>query len=272
MLRAAYRIGTKLPGPVKSAAKWAVYCSRFYGVEREILNLNTIPKSGTHKAKLFLANYIGLERGVARPVDYPTMMRDYFPNLRDEYIGGIAPYAPPPLTGQPFGDFVHSHSTRFLEYFPGRLMFLYRHPLDQIVSRLHHTYLSRGLAVPEGAVEEFAHVYGAHRNVLAALGEKRPIFVFTYEDMMRDAGTVFIEMLRWIGYRPSPDLVAQAVRNSDFDTVRAFETANGRIHAGPEQTGFHARDGRTGQWKTALGAGDVDAARRILDAYGVDAG
>ena len=134
MLRAIYTLGSRLPSSFKDSTKKAYYGFRF-----EILNLNTIPKSGTQRVKLFLANYIDLLQGGEGNVTYPDMLAKFFPNVRDRYIQYDTPYVAPILTGLPFRDFTHSHSTQFLEFFPGRLMFLYRHPLDQIVSRYHHS-------------------------------------------------------------------------------------------------------------------------------------
>ncbi len=280
MLQTLYKIGSRQLGIFKPAAKWAFYAVRFAPIERRMPILNTIPRSGTNRFKLFLANYLVLLRDQNRdsPVGYHEMMNTIFPNLRDEYIGGIKPYRRPSCSLlAPYGytDFTHSHSTRFLEHYRGRMIFLYRNPLDHVISLFYYRYKYRSHRAhlfdhPRQIVDETLRGYARHFRFFDRPAIVRRTLRLTYEDMMQRPLDVFRSALEWWCIPVNDSILPLAVDRSDIRHVQAEEKRHGPIHAPEGFTGRFARSGAIAQWTEVFSDKDIQSARALLAEEGLD--
>jgi len=279
-LQISYNIGSKYAGSYKNIFKSLAYKMFYKNIEKNMILLNTIPKSGTNRLKLFLANYIHIldHPESNTTITYDDMMRDYFPNLRDQYTaGGIAYKNPIPsvMTKYGYSDFTHCHSTRFIEFFPGKIVFLYRNPMDQVISLFYYRYKYRSIrsdtfSHPREVMEYILRDYARHYLALEEVGSSRPILKLTYEDMIHHPEQVFGRALEWWGLPVSANAISQATQRSDIKVVRKFEQNHGPIHSPSNFKGTFTRSGAIGQWKSVFSNEDISLARRILSEEGLD--
>ena len=141
-----FHVGSRLPRPIKRGVKAAYYYARWWRHEKDIIVLSSIQKSGTNYFRRMMANYLMiLYQGREEPVTYDEFHNEIFPNIRNAYLEeGKAYRSPHPVMRHtPYTDFVYGHKTTFLEYCRGPVVFLYRNPLDNIVSMYFFRWKNR---------------------------------------------------------------------------------------------------------------------------------
>ena len=135
----------------------------------KLLVLNSIPKSGTNYFRIFLANYLSLlsDPEMKQNVTY-AQTSELFPNLTDDYIKGIQ-VPPNPLVNSvtAYKDFVYSHrvvSPKRCKPYRSFAIYLYRNPLDVMVSRYyykvaHRPFQKSSIRNPPDMAKEYIQQY-----------------------------------------------------------------------------------------------------------------
>ena len=174
------------------------------------------------------------------------------------------------------------------------VIYVYRNPLDQIVSFYDHSinHLDKALMAPpakfgssqpyrsasdlamRGGAESYLKQYLTFRYF--ADQNLPQLMMVKYEDQMRDPHTQFDEILRFSGANIDPDrrrqLIADAVTLSNPASVSQIEKSENRAIGDDQKIGdgqSHLRGGAIGKWRTRLSAEAVDYIWRLFGKYNV---
>jgi len=242
--------------------------------ETDFLCLATIPKSGTHYTHHFLVNYLLRVQG--REPGETLFSHDayaVFPNRRRNYFDLKQPYLPTGPLPPGIRDVVVQHGFANLEGYPGRVIALFRNPLDYIVSLYHYRHGSRvdetlhveSIAeVTEGFATRWAIAWATLQKLLATA---TPVLPIRYEDLVRDPTARFRQMLEFAGVPVDQALLertAEDVRSDRFRHTAAEKNLN------PNFRVPIARDGSIGQWKHEMGEREIQIARQALARRRID--
>jgi len=158
-------------------------------------------------------------------------------------------------------------------------IYIIRDPRDVALSMAHHFSIpieksvcrlmkqDRVIANAQNRRAELVTDWGTHvRSWLAAAMPAR--LVLRYEDMLADAESSVVEILKFCGVEPDPGLVRHCLRATRFDALQSAENREGFIEA-PRKTFFRA--GRSGQWRAENPALFAPIAARyagLMEKYG----
>jgi hypothetical protein len=142
-------------------------------------------------------------------------------------------------------------------------VYVVRNPLDVAISYAHHA----GVAIDD-AIHFMSKVdletIGSDKSVYEVLGswsqhvwswtrnDNRALHVMRYEDMLADPETVFAALARHLLIDFTPAQLQAAIERSSFARLRAQELENGFRERPPAADDNFFREGRAGQWKSAL--------------------
>lgn len=271
-----YVAGSRMAGPLKPLLKQAFYRAVIQPrIDSHVAICNSIPKSGTNKLRIFLANYLYKYYVDRETLVTYAMTDDLIPNTREAYLANPADYKPRDqwrhvFKDLPYDDIINCHTTRFLEYFQGKLVFVYRNPLDYLVSFYYNQYkyrpeLSDKYQAVQQIIDHDLTNYIRHYTDMQRIGRKRDVFSITYENMMLFPHASYRPLLEYLNIPVDVDVLAAAVRDSDIKVVRKEEEASGPIHSRPGFKGFFTRSGAIGQWKDVFSPEDVERCRVKLE-------
>ncbi|CAA7618467.1 sulfotransferase domain-containing protein [Magnetospirillum sp. UT-4] len=173
-----------------------------------------------------------------------------------------------------------------------RVIYVYRNPLDQIVSAFHHkarhrvelgidrdryqtaqvAYLNE-YARTEG-IDLFLAQFMTFDHMRQRAGEH--LLMIRYEDLMADPATMFRRMLAFLGAdMDSPErqaAIARALEITSRDQMREFERMRGRSLAGDrgEAGQSHIQSGASGRWQDVVSADTIAAIRARMAEFGLD--
>jgi hypothetical protein len=147
-------------------------------------------------------------------------------------------------------------------------IYIVRNPLDVAISYAHHMGRSIDDAITTMAIENVEtpvaekavyEVYGSWtQHVLSWTRKPHPaIYVMRYEDMLAEPGRTFGGLARHLLLDPTPTQLAEAIKRSSFDKLKAQEDKEG-FREKPKQAERFFREGRAGQWKEVLTPAQVD--------------
>jgi len=285
----------KLARPLAWVAKKALprqFLNRAYyklatNDEKGFIVLNSTRKSGTNYFRIFIANYINvLYEGRDTPTTYKETHDVLFPNMRAEYTRFFGYFSPNPFMAKtPFHDFVYGHDTDFLDISKGKIVFLYRNPLDYVVSRFYYNWKYREATedvhqhpreILDYALDPYIEQYTYMREVAA---RRDNVLKVCYEALYGSPVETFGLIVGWLGFPVSYAAIQKAVEFSSIKQVRKEEEEHGAIHAPKEGLkGFFTRSGAIGQWQeyfndqdiaeieSRLAAGNVNLSEFILTA------
>ena len=153
-----------------------------------------------------------------------------------------------------------------------------RNPLDVAVSFAHHSQQSIDRKIAHMNDPAFA-LTPSVRDIRTALPQplstwsghvtswldqkEIPLHVVRYEDMHADPVAALGGVARFAGLEHDADSLARAVERSRFERLRAEEERDGFRERMPVTPSFF-REGRTGAWRDALSAKQVQA---VVDAH-----
>ena len=246
-------------------------------LDKQALVLNSIPKSGTNWLRLLIVNYVSFSLGRHR-LSYDDLLAEF--SCR-EYIAtekiDLATSTMSLAKASGFRHFLYGHSIACLaERRWSKCIFLYRNPLDVLISRFYYSYYYR---------KNLKRLY-THPSEL--ISEVIPPFVRQYKHMTQIPGIIVVsyEMLRLntseemtrilhsLGFSVDQKALASAIQASSFDATREYERLRGRPLHISENAGFtgnFVRSGEVGQWKEYLGTVACDKVFSIMSRAGVNA-
>ena len=285
-LRAGAR---RLPGPVKDMIKRVLgrldhlY---FHALNKYLNNdapniivLNSIKKSGTTYFRYILGNYISLLNAPdADPVSYRDIDENLFPNEKQFRLPLRYKMPAKEMKEFPYRDIYRTHMYECLKFSKARIIFMYRNPLDQIVSWFYYRYKYRPKTQnlyrsPKEIVSFALPEYIGHYNYMLALCRENPrAIAISYESLIRSPFDTTYIVLNWLDAPVNVALLKLAIERSSFENVRKEEEQMGPVAAPKksEFTGFFTRSGKIGQWKDYFDAVDVAQISRQLADAGID--
>lgn len=265
-----------------------------------IVWLASYPKSGNTWTRTFLHNLFGLIRGESAEQDinaineftaWDLAAKRYEPHLGKpvleatrEEIAATRPLIQAELAAETRGlALVKTHHALVMDRGHPTLNFavtsgavyLVRNPLDVAVSFAHHMGASIDEAIAQMAAEGLEteitdktvyEVYGSWSEHVASWTERphRAVCVLRYEDLLDEPFGTFARLSRHLLLTPTPEQMDEAIARSSFERLRAQEDANG-FREKPQSAERFFREGKSGQWRTALSRRQV---RRIVEAHG----
>ena len=79
-----------------------------------------------------------------------------------------------------------------------------------------------------------------------------PVLLLRYEDLLAEPQLQFSQLARFLELPAEPELIAEAVRNTSFQTLRAKEEQEGGFHERPDGCERFFRSGRSGEGREQL--------------------
>ena len=242
--------------------------------------LASIQKSGTHWFRYLFANYYQILDGKSdRPITYNEMQYSLFPNNREYIREGKRKYVKPnhELYKYGFDDFYWQHRMHDFDDFEGKIIFLYRNPLDYLVSRYFYAEsLYQKYQDPSDVIfilKQYAEYYAYMKQFCQT--NQQSIMV-AYEELRKSTSEVFAIVLRWLGLPVYYDFVQKAVAFADLRVIQYEEKKRGKPivggtkpMAGSTKDGNFVRDGSIGQFKKYLKDRHIEEAAEILDKYDI---
>lgn len=160
-----------------------------------------------------------------------------------------------------------------------RVVYVVRNPLDVAVSWSHHFDESLDRAIermadPNNALSDAKHKITRHlyqplstwsAHAKAWLDQTEiPVLLLRYEDMLSTPLSTFTSLARFLDLPSGREEVEQALRHSQFDRLKSFETVHGFAERPARAEAFFRR-GEAGVWHEELTS---DQVRCVLNSHG----
>lgn len=270
---------TLLPENIVNIIKKYYYRCTYAKYESNSVVLQSIPKSGTNYFGLFMVNYLSKLSG-----NKENLVNKHYRELlkheptREQYLvydkkfdikkkEVLKPY---------WFDYFHmTHTTAFFEFFEGRMVHLYRNPLDNLISRYFFTIKYRkgrenSMNHPREYIEEWVVDYARLYSTMKEFSRKNSnILRISYESLMVDPVNVFAICVKHCKLEVNYDALISSIKASSFKSVRKDEEQNGNIKYVEDYTGFFARSGKVGDWKNYLDEDDIKKVKELLLKYDI---
>ena len=178
-----------------------------------------------------------------------------------------------------FQDILYQHVYPYsndLHHFLGKKIFLYRNPLDYLVSAYHYFEKEDNLThrpivkyqfnhVIDFYVHEFARSYSMVKHIHTHCDH---VHLVSYESLKNEPFATFELLLKFMNIPIKQKSIAKAFDFSELKITRSDEL-NG-IKCVPFQTGSHARSGKIGQWTSYFSKRQLKKVTSILNDYNID--
>lgn len=241
---------------------------------KDAILLASIQKSGTHWFRYLFANYyMLLEKKNSNPVTYDQLESKLFPNNREYVKDGKVKYKNSEQNLQKYGfsDFLWQHRMSDLSSFKGKIILLYRNPLDYIISRYFYKKdLYQQYANPSDCIfliDKYAKRYVKIKDFVK---QNNRGMMISYEELKVNTELVFGVILKWLGFPFYNDLCSQAVQFSSLKTIKKEEQSRNKPIVGATKSGFFVRDGSIGQWKNYLYENHLSEIENILNEHKIE--
>ncbi|MEM9739271.1 MAG: sulfotransferase domain-containing protein [Pseudomonadota bacterium] len=255
----------------------------FPGV-REALNepnsvlLVSTMKSGTHWMRYLFANYIKIlstpNPANIGPVKYEGLQGRYSPTDRRAAMRDPSHFNR--SKGFPFhsiSNLMWQHVNEDLFEYQGKIVFIYRNPLDYLISRYHYDkelWASEGRDVssPEATIDWSIRWYAQNLSLMREIQRQNDVVSVTYEDLKLNTFVAMSIVLRFLGIPTNMKKLRRAIRFSSAEKVKKEEDERGRPIVGSTTEGRFVRDASVGQWKGKISDGGIDRVDGILREHG----
>lgn len=262
-----YLTENRIVGPLLRQTRHSFFFNYTIKKNKYIL-CSGIQKCGNTYLWFLLANYFSInQRARTTPLTFaetkrcfPTSWSDKSPSI--DFNPSVIDF-----TQYGFNGFVTTHRP----YEPShdlfyRSIYLYRNPLDFLISLWYYWYVYRANA------EQITLGECAHRHI-SYFAEKytrnmcnTKALHLSYEELTREPLPSLKRVLMHIA--PSHTIndshAELAVTFSSKDVIKEMEERSGSIHAPKNYKGKFVRSGAIGQWKTDMAPADVDFCLRYL--------
>jgi hypothetical protein len=261
----------------------------------KLIWLASYPKSGNTWLRAFLHNLMrnpSESHDINRLADFTlsdAQMRWYQlfdsrpgSEITKEEIAALRPRVHEAMTrSHPDSVFVKTHNALVedrgtsmitMEYTAGAI-YVVRNPLDVAISHSHHYAITidesiKALNTPGlQTINEEIYCYERHgswsENVMSWTNRPNPgLHVVRYEDMLSAPHKTFAGVAAFLGLKVTRDRLDKAIKLSSFKVLREQEKRHGFIERTAKSERFF-REGRAGQWRTALNAAQVEAVTSV---------
>ena len=155
------------------------------------------------------------------------------------------------------------------------IIFLYRNPLDNMISRYFYFYKYRPsraqeVECPQEVIDielpEFIQQYAAMKSVCHS---KRRAIAISYESLMKAPFETAYLVLNWLGAPMRVGLLRKAIESSSFDKIRKEEERLGPIGSPKNFQGLFTRSGKIGQWKEHFSEDEVARVKSMLEKHNI---
>lgn len=220
------------------------YALGIIGLNQDDVVLASYPRSGSTWVRFFFCNLISLQEWDGQTVDFETL-NETMPefgvnNLMSPWLHKTIPRI------------VKTHRKYSLIFRGKRAILVVRDPRDVMVS-YYHFLLGRRRKPFQGSFAEFIrHPQYGLEPCLAHYDSwrDRANLITRYEELKRDPFKEFERILEFLNVIVDDDLIHEAIRRSDFKSVRSIEEEghSGREKEFKKEHRF-TRSGRTKQWE-----------------------
>lgn len=245
--------------------------------KEDAILLASYPKSGNTYLRFIFANVIALREMEGRLVDYHLLDEMLPTDLFEEDLSSEWEYDSLPCI-------LKTHRSRRGVYDALRSIFLYRNPLDVMVSGFHY-FRNRKAPPPAasaGGLQEMGrerytkspgeylreHIDGWCRHFRTWYD--RATAVVSYEALKDDPLPAVRGVLEDLNLTVENDVLAEAVDRSSLERVKSLERERGTSEKMAELDGEFARSGEVGQWPEYFGDEDLRYAEERLQKHGLE--
>lgn len=222
-----------------------------------------------------MANYINILSGEdAGPLDIEDVFKRFVMNRRDRILRKFVAAEPHPFFKKTrYHDLTPSHGTRFIRMCPGRIVFLYRNPLDQLVSWFYFRYKweTQNNTLSREIIDSALDHYIGQFNLMMGLRGKRHILPVAYESLMMAPLNTLMTVLAWLDFPIDVTAMDRALAYSDKRQVKKYEENVGILNQSGRESPL-IRSGKIGQWKEHFSEADLAHIRGRLQDAGIDLG
>ncbi len=254
--------------------------------KRNTIILAATPKSGSTWIRFLFANIIALQEMDGKVIDFHALDKILPTEAWKDHMCKPWHYKTMPCI-------VKTHTPYKKIYRHFRKLFVYRNPLDTMVSQYH--YLVTRTADPatpnayttwkspesiRKKAKEWEDV-GCSGYMRHSMGLDRWCHFFnnwinycdvscSYELLNRIPGTVFKRVINKLSLHVSDEIIEEAINRSDFRRIRALEEKTGKSTRMAQLSTKFTRNGRVGQWKNHFDKSDISYFKARMTHYGID--
>lgn len=233
--------------------------------DRDAFVLSSTPRSGTHWFRHIFVNYLFMYyEGIEELVTFRQIV-DYFPNSRENIIKGIKPLMKPHpiITKAGYRNFLYGHGYHW--FFPTsakRVLFLYRNPLDFLVSWYYYRYKNdinhvcpydHPREVIDSGLAYYMGIYGTMRRGFPKI---------TYEDLVCHTHATFTFVLSILNIPVNHRMVDKAISFSTLEQSRKETTKQNFPWDGGHKNRY--RSGKIGEWQEYFNKKDIEYVEFVL--------
>lgn len=272
-----------------SVVRWVRHKYRHYRFDRrfrrDFLNddskagsilLASYPKSGNTYLRFIFANIISIKELDGQVVDYHLLDEMLPTDLFEADLKEPWEYRTLPCI-------LKTHRSYRDVFEPLGAIYLYRNPLDVMVSNYHYfknrsappPYASTGTTqdvdrspftgTPTNYLREHIQGWCQHFRSWYNVADVR----VSYEELKASPTSTARRILRDLEIAVERDVLEQAVERSAFERVKELERDRGTSKKMANLEGEFARSGKIGQWTSYFDEDDVDVARECMKEYGL---
>jgi hypothetical protein len=254
--------------------------------KKDAIILAAAPKSGSTWVRFIFGNIIALQEMDGKVVDYHEL-DEMLPN--EAWGEDMCK----PWTYKTIPCIVRTHTPYKKIYDHFRGLFVYRNPLDTMVSQYH--YITTRTADPAlennyrnwKDVEEIRIITeewekrGPGKYIRHSIGLDRWCHYFnswidncnascSYELLKSVPETTFKAVIDRLSLQVEDEITEEAIKRSDFKKVQTLEEEFGKSHRMAQLSTKFTRKGRVGQWKDYFDKSDISYFKTKMTEYNID--
>jgi hypothetical protein len=125
-------------------------------------------------------------------------------------------------------------------------------PVDDVIS-----FMGNAGAANRGTGAQVFEFLSSWSNHTASWIETEKRIILRYEDLLSTPEKSFGRIIKFLGEDAPPEKLRRAIKFSSFENLSAQEAEQGYTAAGPNAASKFFREGRAGQWQTALAPAQI---------------
>lgn len=237
-------------------------------LSHEALWIYTIPKSGTTYFLFILANLLNFKldkKARFNFIDFDKLNKHFAihsANHAGRHKNGIDYLINKKNTieGRYFFQSVISTHIPLLNDNWKYCIFLYRNPLDYLISCFHYFHVKRGdkkykhpIDVKDKWISRYIKEYLEFERIKNSIPDR--CIAISYEELMRNSSEVISDLTSFVGLEFSKEEINQALQNSSKENINKAEKMNGSTIVAQKSKNYKfsfIRSGKIGEWKSVF--------------------